>query len=60
MNEQFENLKQYIKENLPSAEVFEIQSLDGKKVFEQSFDEKECSISNVVKKYGLTVLFTNF
>ena len=57
---EIEQLKQYIKNNLPSAEVFEIQSLDGKSMFEQSLDGKECSGSTIRKKQGLTILFANY
>lgn len=57
---EIEELKEYIKNNLPSAEIYEILSLDGKKIFEQSYDGKCCSLSNIAKKEGLTILFSNY
>ena len=58
--EQLEQLKQYIKENLPSAEIYEIQSSEGKIMFEQSLDGKECSGSTICKKQGITILLANY
>lgn len=44
----------------PSAEVFKIQSLDGKKIMTTSFDGKEHSCEGCYKKEGFLVLFSNY
>lgn len=44
----------------PSAEVFKIQSLDGKKIMTTSLDGKCASCETCYKKEGFIVLFTNY
>lgn len=59
MQETFEKVLEMVKEK-PSAEVFKIQSLDGKKIMTSSFDSKEHSCESRYKKEGFLVLFTNY
>ncbi len=59
MQETFKKVLEMVKEK-PSAEVFKIQSLDGKKIMTSSFDAKEHSCASRYKKEGFLVLFTNY
>ena len=59
LNQYLLQLKDILKEN-PSAEVFKVQSLDGKKIVTSSFDGKEHSCESYYKKEGFLVLFTNY
>lgn len=59
MNDILRQVQELIKEK-PSAEVFKIQSLDGRKIFTSSFDEKEHSCESEFKKEGFLVLFSNY
>lgn len=59
MQETFNTIMELVK-NKPSAEVFKIQSLDGKKIMTTSFDGKECDQNSVFKKEGFIVLFSNY
>lgn len=59
MQETFTKIQELVKEK-PSAEVFRIQSLDGKKIMTTSFDKKEHSCEGCYKKEGFLVLFTNY
>lgn len=59
MNKTLLQVKQLLKEN-PSAELFKVQSLDGKKIMTSSFDGKEYSCESCYKKEGFLVLFTNY
>ena len=55
-----EKIIDYINANFPNAEMYRIKSFDGKQIFEQSFDKKECSSTNIFKKEGLAILFSNY
>ena len=59
MQETFEKVLELVKEK-PSAEVFKIQSLDGKKIMTSSFDGKEHSCESYYRKEGFLVLFNNY
>lgn len=59
MQETFVKIQELVKEK-PSAEVFRIQSVDGKKIMTTSFDGKEHSCEDCYKKDGFLVLFNNY
>lgn len=59
MQETLKKVLEMVKEK-PSAEIFKIQSLDGKKIMTSSFDGKEHSSESHYKKEGFLVLFTNY
>ena len=59
MDNDLDKLIEQAKE-IPSAEVFKIQSLDGKKVVTSSLDNKEHDCQTYFKKEGLIVLITNY
>lgn len=59
MQETIAKIQELVKEK-PSAEVFKIQSLDGKKIMTSSFDGKEHSCDSCYKKEGFLVLFANY
>lgn len=52
-------LNQIKKEN-PSAEIFKVHSLDGRKIVTSTFDGREHSCESCFKKEGFLVLFTNY
>ena len=59
MQETFEAIQKLVKEK-PSAEVFKIQSLDGKKIMTSSLDGNCIDQEIVLKQEGFLVLFKNY